>query len=132
MPNLNDFDQTVALFMRDFGGTASLLIQGNKVRNVETGTIDFEYVSYDVKAILLDLTLQSNGMTTINGTLIESGDKRAFIQPRNKSDPTLTMPVVRPNKDKFAMGGKVYTIITLKETDPSTTNNVMLELYLRA
>lgn len=128
---LDDFDQTVAEFMQDFGGTGYLMVAGQGVRDLDTGDVVITTTEYPVQAIILDLTLQSNGLQTIDGTLIQSGDKRCFIRPINKTTPSAIMPAINPTKDKFKMADVIYKIVTLKETNPSGTNNVMLELYLR-
>jgi hypothetical protein len=128
---LEDFDATVAEFMQEFGGLATFIIAGEAVRDLETGDVTFSETEYEVEAILLDLTLQSNGSQMIDGTLIQAGDKRAFVRPLEKKSPSAVMPAIEPSKDKFKMGGNTFNIVTLKETNPSGNNNVMFELYLR-
>lgn len=128
---LEDFDQCVTEFMNDFGGVGILHIAGTSIRNPDTNDLEVVVTPIQVRAILLDLTLQSNGLQTVAGSLIQAGDKRCYIQPINKTNPALAMPVVQPNKDKFEMGDITYTIVTLKEINPTATNNVLYELYLR-
>lgn len=131
MFNSQDFDETVLFFMDEMGGAATLIIQGEGEYNYETSQYETTETEVPVRAIMLDLTLQSNGLQTTSGTLIEMGDKRIFVQPANKNDPLAVMPKVHPNKDRIRMGGIVYKIITLKDTNPDTTNSVLLELYVR-
>lgn len=132
MPYLDDFDLCVAEFMADFGGAATFVSYTEGAYDPATGDVATTTTNYTVKAILLDIEIRSSGLQTINGTLIEAGDKRCFIQPPNKASSTApAMPTPRPNKDKFIMGGITYKIVTSKEINPDTTNVVMYELILR-
>ena len=132
MAGLSDFDETVLFFMEEMGGSATLIFQGSGTYDVATSSYLTTETEMTVRAIMMDLTLQSNGLQTMNGTLIEAGDKRLYLQPANKSDPNMVMPIIHPNKDKIRMGGVVYKIITVKDYNPTTSNSVLLELYVRS
>ena len=127
-----DFDRVVAEFMNEMGGTATLVVQDpNGLYDPTTSTYTATTTLYTVKAILLDLTLRSNGLTTQPNTLIETGDKRCLIQPLNKTTTGLIMPVLKPNKDKIIMGGVTYKIVTLKNYNPSAVNSILIDTILR-
>jgi hypothetical protein len=79
----------------------------------------------DVEAILMDLTLQSNGLSTKYQTLVEAGDKEAFVRP-NKVTPFTIAPA-----DRLLIGGVEYKVVTMKEVNPTTTDAILYSLYLR-
>lgn len=132
MNNLADFDGVVADFMSDFGGVATLQIYSEGTYNTSTGKNTITKTDYLVNIILLDYTLQSNGLQSSPNSLIQTGDKQCYVQPRNKVSSSFVMPTVQPNRDRILIGNTVWKIVTLKEVDPSATgNNVLLELNLR-
>lgn len=128
----DDFDSTVAFFMDEMGGSAVVSIE-DPAGTYDPDTGDYAVTSqdYTVRAILLDLTLRSNGLQTVPNTLIETGDKRCLIQPIEKNGSPTPMPKIKPNKDRVTMGGITYKIVTLKDYNPSATNSIMLDLILR-
>ena len=131
MVNLQDFDRTVKAFMKDFGGPATLSIIGDYVYDPSVGDAVAPKTDYTVKAIILDLTLRSNGLTVADGKVIQSVDKQCLIQPLNKATPPVAMPNINPAKDKFTMGGTTYQILSVKQIKPDAQNLVLYELYLR-
>jgi hypothetical protein len=81
---------------------------------------------------LFDLTLQSNGTSTFRSTLIEAGDKQLFIQPPVKSDnPNWITNEIVPGRDTITIKGDSYDVVTFKEINPTTTNSILWELYIR-
>ena len=86
-----------------------------------------------VGVILFDLTLQSNGDTFKPNSLINAGDKQLFIQPPEDDGfyNTNETDVVLPNRDKIKIGNKLYKIITFKQLNPSATDSVLFECYIR-
>ena len=131
MQYMDDFDQCVSDFMDDFGGLGVLTIVGQGEYNPDTGDYTAAETDYNVQTILLDLALKADGLSYNKDTLIQLDDKRAYVRPINKADATLTMPKVQPNRDRFAIGGITYKIVTLKTHNPSVTNNVLFEFILR-
>jgi hypothetical protein len=130
MVYLSDFDEAVTDFMADFSGPAIVTVYQEGAYDPATGDVSTTTTDYAVKAILLDIEIRSSGYSTVSGTLIEAGDKRAFIQPPEKYS-TQVMPVPRPNKDKFTMGNVTYKIVTSKQINPATDGAILYELILR-
>lgn len=130
MGDLSDFDGCVEEFMEDFGGPATVVIRGPQKKDPVTGDLIYTTTDYPVKAILLDIMKTLSGVGTVSATTIQNGDKVCFIQPPEKvGNPAL--PKLDPAKDTVIMGGITYKVVTVKETNPSTDNLVMLEVYLR-
>ena len=130
MGDLSDFVQCVQEFMDDFGAPA-LIIKITRRYDPATGKTSDEREGINVLAILLDLPLRNNGLADTPNTLIQTGDKRCFIQP---SDSSLSpsMPVIHPNSDKMMIAGREYKVITFKQVNPmAQTKAVLYELILR-
>ena len=137
MQDFNDFSGVVGSMIHDFGSTGILVIQPNGGEyNPATGMVASVPGEIMVQCIVMDLTLQSNGMGTLPKTLIQAGDKVAYVSPTALLIPAL-MPdgVLRINSssDKFQAGGCVYGIVTTKVVDLSAdgTKPILFELYLR-
>lgn len=114
-------------------GTDVEIIRTTSVYNPHYSTSTSSETIYPCRGILLDLTLQSNGDTTKPNSLIEMGDKQLFIQPTDDDGfyQDNETGSVFPNKDKIRINGKVYKVITFKQINPSTTNSVLWECYIR-
>lgn len=134
MADLADFDELVSSFMDDFSAVCYLVVQDDSsaiydpVLSTLTGAVT---INYPCNAIFIDFTLQRYGQQDQQGTLIQSGDKQCFLQPINKFDQSLIMPVIQPNKDRISVAGKLYKIASLKMTNPTMGNNILYELHLK-
>lgn len=127
---MTDFDQTVIEFMADMGSTVTInqVIEG--AYDPATGLVGTSTIAITTKAILMDLTLQSNGLSTKYGTLVEAGDKELYMQPPHKLNGG---PVIQisPASDKVTVAGIAYKIVTLKEINPTGADPILYTLYLR-
>lgn len=133
---MRDFDSTVLEFMREY----PLVVEYKKytsVYNPSTGGVDAAtVVTTEVNALLLDLTLNSNGLSTRFGTMVVAGDKQLFIQPPQKAssnfgNPTPEELTVDPATDRVVVNGQEYKIVTFKEINPTGTNPILYDLYIR-
>lgn len=113
----------------EFGGTGtySSFVQGSYDPN--TGEVVNTKLDQPVYAALLDLTLQSNGLSLKYGTEIKAGDKEAYVIPPDKSGGQAVQ--INPGKDKLTFGGVTYTVVTFKEANPSGADSWVWYLYLR-
>lgn len=137
MQDFKDFIGVVTTMIHDFGTTGILTTQPNDGEyDPATGTTNAVAGEVMVQCILMDLTLQSNGAGTLPKTLIQTGDKVAYVSPT-----ALLVPVLMPDgvlritasSDKFRAGGYTYGIVTTKVVDLSADGKspIMFELYLR-
>ncbi len=84
-----------------------------------------------IQCIVLDYTLQSNGYTLKNGTLIQAGDKQVFVRPP-KSVGAPNNFTIDPAKDKIVIEGVQYNIVTFKQVNPTMGGDALLyEFCLR-
>jgi hypothetical protein len=128
---MNIFDAVVQRTMKKFTGKATILIQGVGVYDDDTGTYTTSDSSYEVNCLVFDKTLQSNGTQTDKNTLIQAGDKQVFIQPVEKDKDVNPLPRIKPERDSILLSGVKYGIVTFKEINPSQSDCILIELYVR-
>lgn len=128
---MDDFDQTVLEFVTEMGGPATLVSTVEGDYNPSTGTVGATSTSIAVQGILMDLTLQSNGLSAKYGTLIQAGDKEFLMRPPHKTDPTISPVEISPVSDRLVVGSTTYKIVTMKELNPTGSDPVLISLYLR-
>lgn len=126
---MNELIEAARYLVEEFGGTGSLSTNSPATYNPETGIAVGSKIVQSVKAALLDLTLQSNGLSLRYGTEVLTGDKEAYVIP-----PELTggVPVTfTPGVDTLTFEGVAYTIVTFKEANPGAGSAFVYFLYLR-
>lgn len=128
---MSDFDLTVLEFIRESGCSATLIKEATGAYNPATGTVASDTDEIAVEAILMDLTLQSNGLSTKYGTLVEAGDKELYMRPPHKTNPLLGEIEIKPASDRIRVGAVTYKIVTFKELNPSASDPALYTLYLR-
>ena len=128
---MTDMDETLLEFIREYPGEATLIRQTTGAYSPATGEVVTTLEEIPVEAILMDLTLQSNGLSTKYGTLVEAGDKELYMRPPHKTNPAIVPVEIHPATDKIRMAGVVYQIVTFKELNPTGADSVLITLYLR-
>lgn len=108
-----------------FGGPATYTQVVEGTYNTDTGTSTTSVVNKTVTAVVLDLTLQSNGYSTKYGTLVQQGDKEAYVIPPQGGI------VVNPATDTFTMNSKTWKVVTFKQINPNMNERMVYFLYLR-
>lgn len=96
-----------------------------------TGASPTSTTQVPVQAIVMDLTLSSNGLGLRPGTLIEAGDKQLFIRPPERTDPMAAPLQIDMATDRVIVNGTKYKVVTFKEVNPMGSEVVLIELYIR-
>lgn len=122
----SDFNDVVAEFfdVQQWGGAATLIKEistydPNTSENIVTEK------RYTMKAMVFDYFNKFEGLTTQANTLIKTGDKQVLIKPNS------LVTSIDPSADKLQIGSTIYKIITVKECNPSLTNTLYYELFIR-
>lgn len=126
----DDFSCSVLEFMREYASQAQYISISEGSYDPSNGSAAEVRTSIPVDAILLDLTLQSNGLSAKYGTLVQAGDKQAYIRPP-QTDAVPVSLVVNPVSDRIVIAGIEYKIVTFKELNPTGSAPVLFDLYLR-
>lgn len=125
-----DFDAVALELVTEFGGDGTYISQTQGVYDPSTGSVGVTTTETPVTVALLDLTLQSSGLSTKYGTQIMTGDKEAYVIPPNKTGGS-ALPPIAPSLDRLVVAGVSYTVITFKEVNPTGTDPILYTLYLR-
>lgn len=122
--SLDDFHFIVSEFFEEYKFIAQYVKQLDSVYDPATGTMTSSKLEVPVEAILLDLTLNSNGLSTRFGTLVIDGDKQLLVRPPEylKID-TAT--------DRVMVHGIQYKLVTFKEYNPTGDQPILYDLYIR-
>lgn len=124
--SLSDFHSVVNEFLNDQQWHSEVtLIKTTSVYVPETSENIVTEKRYTMQAIPLDYINKNEGVGTNAQTLIRSGDKQVFIKPsRYVTD-------IDPSADMLQMGSKIYKIITVKEMNPTLSDVLYYELFVR-
>lgn len=126
---MHDLELTVIEFMNESGFVAFITRVSGEY-DPELSTVVNTSKTIPVRAIILDLTLQSNGLGEKLGTDILAGDKQLFVQPPRGSSGPIPLQL-DPGKDTVKVGTTVYKIVTVKEINTTGTYPILYELYIR-
>lgn len=126
---LTELDQAAVELVTEFGGVGTYTTYTSGGYNPATSRTVNTPFSQAVKMVLLDLTLQSNGLSLKYGTEIKAGDKEAYVLPPQRTGGT-AVPIT-PGKDKVTFGGVEYTVVMFKEINPVGNYPYVWFLYLR-
>lgn len=130
MTTIDDFDRVVLAFMQDDPLTVTYQSNSESYSDV-TAINTVSTVNIPCKAIFLDHQLRTSGDSAKDGTLIRQGDKLLFMRPPEKSD-TYRLPlVINQTLDRILVGTVSYKIVTFKQTNPSASDCILYEIYLR-
>jgi len=124
-------DRVVLDFINDDPLTAYYTRQIPGTFNATTGEYTISSVEIPVRGIQLDMVLTRNGQSTEDNKMIRQGDKQFFMQPPEKTDPLAIPLVINEASDTIRIGTKTYNIVTCKEVNPSGSNVILYEIYLR-
>ena len=122
----------VANMVNWYGCEVTIVIQNAGVYDPETQEYVASETSYQMKAIFLDKTLQSNGLTTMKESLIQTGDQQIYLQPLEQTNPDLATPKMSPLTTRIiAPTGKAYRLVTYKQINPTFSDLVLIDCYVR-
>ena len=126
-----DFDSIVADFFTDFGFTTIYTKYSAGIPDDEEGTITEVKQEIEIHAIKMELPRPSNGAAADSGTQILEGDQILYVRPTEKVDEFASILIVNPTSDKVLIQGSQWKVVTVKEHNPSSTDNILYELYIR-
>lgn len=129
---LSDLDAMVVEMMNEFGSVATLITILAGTYDTATGeTIGTTTIETPVRFILMDYPLRRDGVGTKFGGLVEDIDKMCYVQPANKNNKFVSMPEVTPTSSTIRINNQTYKIVVAKDVNPTATDSILLELYIR-
>lgn len=122
----SEFRSVVSEFFDVQGwSTTATLIKTTSTYNPATSESIVTESRFTMQAIPFDYINKFQGASQQTGTLIRSGDKQVFLKP------IPSVIDIDPTADKLQIGSKVYDIITVKECNPTLTDSLYWELFVR-
>lgn len=132
MSRYDDFDRMVSEFMSDFGFLATYEAKTSESVNDTTNKIIPVFEDIEIEAIKMELVRPPEGSQgSKSGTLIQDGDQMLYVRPTEKSDIFADAMTVNPTSDRIKINGILWKIISCKSYDPSASDCILYELYIR-
>lgn len=132
MSRFDDFDRAVFGFMTEFGFNATYVKTVSAVPDDTTGGVAVITNSIDIQAIKMELLRPLNGSLGNNSNAqIQDGDQVLYVRPVNKTDEFATAISINPESDKIKINNELWKIVTVKQYDPSASDCVLYEFYIR-
>lgn len=124
---LNDFHRMVLEFFKDFGFTTTYE-KTTATPNDDTGGVDIVVEEIEIEAIQLELPMSSNGSGTRAGTLIQDGDQVLYVKPTDRFNDVV---LIDPSSDRVIINGVSWKIVSVKSHNPTASDCILYELYIR-
>jgi hypothetical protein len=122
----SDFHSVVSEFFTEQGwSTSAVLIKTTSVYDDATSENIVTETRYNMRAMPFDYIRKEQGDGTAGQTLVRSGDKQVFLAPSQY------ITDIDPSADKLQLGTKIFRIVTVKEFNPTMTDVLYYELYVR-
>lgn len=122
----SEFNDVVSEFFDVQGWSCSAtLIKRTSVYDPNTSENVVTEKHYTMKAIPFDYLNKFQGVSTQTDTLIKTGDKQVYLKP------TPLVVSIDPSADRLQIGSVIYKIVTVKEVNPTLTNPIYYELFVR-
>jgi len=133
-PYMDKYMRVVRKEMDRYGFDLTIVRNEGSTYDTATGAVVETLVEYPCRGIIFDLTLQSNGSGTSRNSLITNGDKQLFIQPPDDDGFYYEneLELIKPERDHVVIADNVYKVITFKQINPSTSDSVLFDCYIRA
>jgi hypothetical protein len=119
--------------MREMGFDCTFIKQSPGIPNDDDGTVTPQEEIVPIRAIKMDVFGNMAGSRTKMSTLIQEADQVLYVQP-NEALTQMSESVGEafdPASDRVEIKGVSWKVLALKEYDPSASNCVLYELYIK-
>jgi hypothetical protein len=103
--------QTAKRLIEQFGMTVTLRVAQEGTYNPATGQVGYGYLGEDPAEYAVTAFKLDYAQRDIDGTLIQQGDMRLYMDP--------TIPVTPKTGDTVLMGDEEYKVLASKPVDPA-------------
>jgi hypothetical protein len=124
----SDFTSMINDFFDDDPQVAIYHQYSQGVYNVNTSEYLTTQVDTAVRVITLDLTRNSNGLSSKYGTDILAGDKDVYMKPFYLEEIVVD---VNTTSDKITVGGILYKVCNSKVLDPTSSSPMLFNFLVR-
>ena len=131
MSTEEDFIRSILDFMQDDPLTVYYTKYTQGSYDPSTSEYTSTVVEIPCSAIILDLTRNSNGLSSVYGKSILAGDKDMYLFPPNKLDANVSPLTIDTTVDRVRVGSILYKVEDMKELNPQGDNTILYQFFLR-
>lgn len=110
--------------MRLHGGQSVIRVTTGIEYDVETSTMVNTVTTFNVETVVMDYTQKFSGFGT-ESTLVKTGDKQVFVKVVDG------LPVPVAGRDTLILSGEDFSIVSVKEINPSGIKAYVYEIFAR-
>jgi hypothetical protein len=121
----DDITAEVLDILNECGGPATFISRSTGTYDPATGTSPVVDTPYTVQMVAFDFLQKRDGDSGQGNTLLKSGDKEIYMASK------ILLPRPNPKTDSIVYTGRKYSIITVKELNPSGIASVVYQLFIR-
>ena len=127
----SEFLPMIMAFMRDDPTTAYYIKYTQGSYDPTTSEYTTVEVETPCQCLILDLTRNNNGLSSVYGKEILAGDKDCYMLPPEKADVNAMPLVIDTVSDRIRIANTTYKVCDMKVSDPTGTNPLLYQLMLR-
>lgn len=131
MSTEEDFLRSILDFMSDDPLTVYYTKYTSGVYDPATSEYTTVTVETPCQGLMIDLTRNSNGLSSVYGKMILAGDKDLYLLPPNKLNSSINPLVIDTTSDRIRVGTTLYKVEDMKECNPDMTNPILYQFMLR-
>jgi hypothetical protein len=124
----SDFNAMIVDFFNDDPQTGIYHQYQQGTYNTATSEYSVTQVDTVVNVITLDLTRNSNGLSSKYGTSILDGDKDVYMKPFYVSDVAVS---INTTSDKITISGVLYKVCVSKVLDPTGASPMLFNFLVK-
>jgi hypothetical protein len=128
---MDDFHRMLAEFFREDGFDAIFIKQLPGIPNDDDGTLESATEEYPIRAIKMELFGNMAGSRTKLSTLIQEADQVLYVQPSQSTNKWADPLYIDPTSDRIQINEVDWKVVAVKEYNPSASNCVLYELYIK-
>jgi hypothetical protein len=125
MAAYDPFLRVVSNMLSRYGGDGVLISRGDTPYNYSTSTQEQREDCYPLRMLAFDFLQKKDGDRPMQNTLIQSGDKQIYMSAGS------WVPRPIAGVDEIVYNSRVYSIVTVKELNPSGSTTVYTEMFIR-
>lgn len=119
---MNDFIATVNEFFSQGWDGPAYIVRSYSYYDVDTSENVTSYQRIDARVITFDYVSKTDD----KNNLVRTGDKQLYLKP------SVMFDGIDPTVDMIEIAGKLFKIITIREFNPTSSEVIYYELFVRA
>lgn len=127
----DDYHRMLAEFFREDGFDATFIKPLPGIPNDDDGTVTSDTEETTIRCIKMEVFGNMAGSRTKMGTLIQEADQVLYVQPSEATNKWADPLYIDPTSDTVIINEVSWKIVAAREYNPSASNCVLYELYIK-